>query len=39
VRGRIGASEDDVRDDELEDRIVSWPLRMPKPARKAPKSR
>jgi len=39
VRGRVGASEDEVRDDELEDRIVSWPLRMPKAARKAPKSR
>jgi hypothetical protein len=39
VRGRIGASEDDVNDDELEDRIVSWPLRMPKAARKTPKPR
>jgi uncharacterized cysteine cluster protein YcgN (CxxCxxCC family) len=39
VRGRVGASEDEVRDDELEDRIVSWPLRMPKAARKPPKGR
>ena len=29
VRGRVGASEDDVPDEELEDRIVSWPVRMP----------
>ena len=39
VRGRVGASEYEVRDDELEDRIVSWPLRMPKAARKPPKAR
>jgi uncharacterized protein len=39
VRGRVGASEDEVRDDELEDRIVSWPLRMPKAARKPSKAR
>jgi uncharacterized cysteine cluster protein YcgN (CxxCxxCC family) len=38
VRGRVGASEDDVDDDDLENRIVSWPLRMPKAARKRPKS-
>ena len=37
VRGRVGASEDDVEDDDLENRIVSWPLRMPKAARKRPK--
>jgi uncharacterized protein len=37
VRGRVGASEDEVRDDELEDRIVSWPLRLPKAARKPPR--
>ena len=30
VRGRVGASEVDVPDDQLEDRIVSWPLRVPK---------
>ena len=34
VRGRVGASEDDVKDDEIEERIVSWPLRMPKSAKK-----
>ena len=37
VRGRVGASEDEVRDEELEDRIVSWPLRLPKAARRRPK--
>jgi hypothetical protein len=39
VRGRVGASEDEVKDDELEDRIVSWPARMPKAARKPPSRR
>jgi len=33
VRGRVGMSEENVRDEELEDRIVSWPLRLPKAAR------
>lgn len=33
VRGKVGASEEAVRDEELEDRIVSWPLRLPKVAR------
>ncbi len=33
VRGRVGASEADVPDSELEDHIVSWPLRVPKAAR------
>src|SRR5207244_5619901 len=37
VRGRVGAGEDEVRDDELEDRIVSWPLRLPKAARNPPR--
>jgi hypothetical protein len=37
VRGRVGANEDEVSDDELEDRIVSWPLRLPKAARKPPR--
>jgi uncharacterized protein len=37
VRGRVGASEDEVRDEELEDRIVSWPARLPKQARKKPR--
>jgi hypothetical protein len=39
VRGRVGASEDEVKGDELEERIVSWPTRMPKAARKAPSRR
>ena len=30
VRGRVGAGEDEVKDEDLEDRIVSWPVRMPK---------
>lgn len=34
VRGRVGANEEDVPDDELEDRIVNWPLRLPKRARR-----
>jgi uncharacterized cysteine cluster protein YcgN (CxxCxxCC family) len=37
VRGRVQASEDEVPDDDLEDWIVSWPLRMPKAARRKPK--
>jgi uncharacterized cysteine cluster protein YcgN (CxxCxxCC family) len=36
VRGKVGASEDEVKDDDLEDRIVSWPVRIPKAARKPP---
>jgi uncharacterized cysteine cluster protein YcgN (CxxCxxCC family) len=36
VRGKVGAEEDAVRDEELEDRIVQWPLRIPKKARKPP---
>src|SRR5205807_5682689 len=39
VRGRVGASEDEVEDEELEDRIVSWPARIPKAARKPPSRR
>jgi len=34
VRGRVGASEDDVADEELEDRIVNWPLKVPRAARR-----
>jgi uncharacterized cysteine cluster protein YcgN (CxxCxxCC family) len=34
VRGRVGAMEDDVPDADLEDRIVSWPVRWPKGARR-----
>jgi uncharacterized cysteine cluster protein YcgN (CxxCxxCC family) len=33
VRGRVSALEDDVPQDALEDRIVSWPLRWPKRAK------
>jgi hypothetical protein len=36
VRGRVGASELTVPDAELENYIVSWPLRVPKAARKKP---
>ena len=38
VRGRVFALEDSWPDDALEDRIVNWPLRMPKRARIAPSS-
>jgi hypothetical protein len=30
----MGATEADVPDDELEDYIVSWPLKLPKAARR-----
>ena len=33
VRGRVRASEDDVPRETYEDRIVGWPLRLPKRAR------
>ena len=33
VRGRVTDSEDDVPDEQLEKRIVDWPLRWPKRAR------
>ena len=36
VKGKVGADEDAVRDEELEDRIVQWPVRIPKKARKRP---
>ena len=36
VRGRVRASETAVPDEELEDYIVSWPLRLPKAARRRP---
>ena len=35
VRGRVKHLEDDIPADALERRIVSWPLRVPKRARKA----
>jgi uncharacterized cysteine cluster protein YcgN (CxxCxxCC family) len=34
VRGRVRATELDVPDDELEDYIVDWPLKLPKAARR-----
>src|SRR5262249_24042365 len=34
VRGRVGAGEDEVKDEDLEDRIVSWPVKIPKAARR-----
>jgi uncharacterized cysteine cluster protein YcgN (CxxCxxCC family) len=34
VRGRVNASEADVPDKDLEDYIVSWPLKLPKRARR-----
>ena len=33
VRGKVGASEVDVKDKDLEDHIVSWPLKWPKGAK------
>ncbi|EJW09810.1 putative YcgN protein [Rhodovulum sp. PH10] len=35
VRGRVGLSEDDMGADELEDRIVTWPTRIPARARRS----
>jgi hypothetical protein len=39
VRGRVGASELHVSDDALEDYIVSWPLKLPKRARRGGRER
>jgi uncharacterized cysteine cluster protein YcgN (CxxCxxCC family) len=36
VRGRVKASEQEVPDEELEDWIVGWPLKVPKAARRKP---
>jgi uncharacterized cysteine cluster protein YcgN (CxxCxxCC family) len=36
VRGRVGATEDEVPDDQLEDRIVGWPATLPRGAQKKP---
>ena len=33
VRGRVPFLEDEIPDEDLEDHIVAWPLRMPKRAR------
>jgi uncharacterized protein len=38
VRGRVGATEEAVRDEELEDRIVEWPLRLSRDARRKTKA-
>ena len=34
VRGRVGASEVNVPDEDLENHIVNWPLKLPKRARR-----
>jgi hypothetical protein len=34
VRDKVGASEVNVPDDQLEDHIVSWPLKWPKGAKR-----
>jgi len=34
VRGKVGANEINVKDADLEDHIVSWPLKWPKGARR-----
>lgn len=34
VRGRVSASEDDLPEERLPERIVSWPLRWPRGARR-----
>src|SRR5688500_11148803 len=36
VRGRVRASEDEIARADYEDRIVGWPLRIPKRARTRP---
>jgi uncharacterized protein len=36
VRGKVGASEEEVADEDLEDRIVNWPVRLPKAAKRKP---
>ena len=33
---KVGASEVDVPDDQLEDHLVSWPLKWPKGAKHKP---
>src|SRR5881397_538958 len=39
VRGKVKASEDEVPDAELEARIVSWPVKMPKAASRRKRTR
>jgi hypothetical protein len=34
VRGPVGASEVNLPDDQLEDHLVSWPLKWPKGAKR-----
>jgi len=34
VRGRVRATELEVPDDQLEDYIVAWPLKLPRRARR-----
>jgi uncharacterized protein len=37
VRGRVGLTEDELgEDDDYEDHIVSWPLRVPPGAKRRP---
>ena len=36
IRGRLSGSEDDVGDEAYEDRIVQWPTRLSKAARRQP---
>jgi uncharacterized protein len=36
VRGRVSANEDAIGEEEFEERIVNWPLRIPKRARRKP---
>ena len=35
VRGRVAGLEDEIPDEDLEDHIVNWPLRVPKRTRRA----
>src|SRR5262249_58576780 len=35
VRGRVSGLEDAIPDEQLEDHIVTWPMRMPKRARRS----
>jgi len=37
VRGRLRGSETDVPDDQLENHVVRWPIRLPKCAKEPPK--
>jgi uncharacterized cysteine cluster protein YcgN (CxxCxxCC family) len=37
VRGRLSGTEKEISDDELEDHIVQWPIRLPKRASAAKK--